>query len=357
MKKLIIFALILCTSFSVYCQKNEKTNKKSEGSYIKLKFYKEIFKKKLTKKDSVNFKITDGDTLVFVKNFQKLIKEAKKNKEVSHFSESKSFVSLKQYKKHYSKTITREDTLNFHFKDNDTLVLISNKPFYKKRKRVIVPYEPKDSTFLEAYKDVVYLKYRSKENSKKRKMHLWQGDIKIFITKNVHKKVKRELKKFAKHLSKEVDSLNIKFVNKINESNYIIYGINSENDYKYKSNLKDKKITFYISWKGNQYIYDAKLQIDTRAYSNVDDLVLKSKKTFLKTLGHFSLSYKLPKESYLSLKYYVGKKFTKTDLEILKYHYSYGICKGTDLKTFEEQHKMAKETIKKEGRMNFMHIY
>jgi hypothetical protein len=33
------------------------------------------------------------------------------------------------------------------------------------------------------------------------------------------------------------------------------------------------------------------------------------------------------------------KRIWKKDLEILKYHYSYGICKGTDLIVLKKSHK------------------
>jgi hypothetical protein len=45
----------------------------------------------------------------------------------------------------------------------------------------------------------------------------------------------------------------------------------------------------------------------------------------------------------------------KLDFEIIKYHYSYGICKFTDLETFEENHTHAKEAIKNGGKMFFTH--
>jgi hypothetical protein len=43
----------------------------------------------------------------------------------------------------------------------------------------------------------------------------------------------------------------------------------------------------------------------------------------------------------------------KRDLEILKYHYSYGICKGTNLETFEKNHSDAKQHLRKEIKVLF----
>jgi hypothetical protein len=177
------------------------------------------------------------------------------------------------------------------------------------------------------------------------------------MTKNVNKKAKRELKKFAKYLSKNVDSLKISFVNKLEKSNYIVYGINSDSDYNYEPKIKRKKVSYYLYWNGKQQIYSAKLQIDSRAYEKKEDLILKTKKMFLNSLGVFHWSNKLPKEGYFSLRKYKKKKFTKLDLEILRYHYSYGICKGMTLKLFEQAHENAKKIFKKTGRhIQFKHI-
>jgi hypothetical protein len=58
---------------------------------------------------------------------------------------------------------------------------------------------------------------------------------------------------------------------------------------------------------------------------------------FIRSLGYF---YAQP--NYLDCTSYFSscpsdKKIWKKDLEILKYHYSYGICKGTDLIVFEKK--------------------
>jgi hypothetical protein len=51
--------------------------------------------------------------------------------------------------------------------------------------------------------------------------------------------------------------------------------------------------------------------------------------------------------SYFSYCHLIKKNIWKKDLEILKYHYSYGICKGTNLETFEN-HSMLKQHLRKE---------
>ena len=353
----IIYLLVLQTTYS----QQKTTTSKSSETYVSIKVFKQIYNRDLTKNDLQHLKIRGKDTLILIKDKSKAkeyiskINNKAENKILGRVQEHKAYMPLSQYKKRYKKVITQKDIDNFIFRNGDTLIMINNKEFYNKK--ISVPYQPKDSTFLEAYKDVVYLKYHYKKPTKEIRLRYWKNEIKIFMTKNVDRKVKKELKKFTKYLSKEVDSLKISFVNKLEKSNYIIYGINSEKDYKYEPSLKSKNIEYRIYWNGKQQFYHAKLKIDSRSYENKDDLILKSKKMFLKTLGQFSWSYKLPKEGYFSLKYFKEKKFTKLDLEILKYHYSYGICKGTNLITFEEQHKKAKEIFKKTGRhLQFIHL-
>ena len=52
----------------------------------------------------------------------------------------------------------------------------------------------------------------------------------------------------------------------------------------------------------------------------------------------------------------LGHFYVRIDLEILKYHYSYGICKGTNIDTFEKNHKDAKEALKNGNtKMHFVH--
>jgi hypothetical protein len=277
-------------------------------------------------------------------------------KKVTQKTHSQAYTHLKSYKNLFGDNFSKADSLSFIIKDNDTLVPLPKD--YIKLSGVSVPYEAKDSAFLEIYKDLVFKKHQEPKNISKNKlkMRYWKKPLKIYFTKNVDKTVKQELKKFAKQLSSEIDSLNITFVGKIENSNYIIYGHNSENDSIYDTHIKKSANDYYISWDGNQRIYDCKLQINSNSYKNKEDLISVSKNLFLGSLGHFNKTNLLPKESMLSSLYSKNKTFTNIDLEILKYHYSYGICKGTDLNTFEEQHSKAKNLFLETGRiLNFRH--
>ncbi|MDP3353600.1 MAG: hypothetical protein Q8S44_07660 [Flavobacteriaceae bacterium] len=276
--------------------------------------------------------------------------------DIIQIKQGQAYTKLQSYKRLFGDKFSKNDSLNFILKGKDTLV-----PFpkdYEKTANVLVSYEPKDSLFLEIYKNIVYKKFRKpiKESDNKLRMRYWKTDIRIYFAKSVDATVKKELKKFATYLSEEVDSLKITFVNHIEKSNYVVYGYNSKNNYKYEDRIKSENNDYYISWDTNQRIYNCKLQINADSFKNKEDLVIESKRMFLGSLGHFNFTSQLPKESLLSVLYFKNKSLTPQDLEILKYHYSYGICKGTDLETFEEQHEMAKKTFLETGRnMIFIH--
>ena len=268
---------------------------------------------------------------------------------------------LWQYKKTHKEAITKKDSINFLFKEKDTLILISDKDFYKNQKRVSVPYEPKSDEFLETYKDIVYKKHDSYGNIRKGKkefMRLWEAPIKIYFAPKLDNYYKKAIKKAVKALS-SIDSLKISFVKDLNKSNYIIYQIDDKNSYQYSNNLKKNKyVDYYIFWEKGK-IYDAKLEINLIENSTIDKkenatILLQN---FHQTLGRFFTTSKLPCNSVFSNCNSSKKELTKLDFEIIKYHYSYGICKFTDLETFEENHQKAKEIIKKGGTMNFTHLY
>ena len=360
MKKKISLLIGLFICLNSFSQDKKNQYNKSNGSYIKLSLYHKIFHKNLTKKESSSLKFSKGDTLVFVERLQELLKKASKHKNTSIVHEKMVYMTLKEYKKKYKKNITKADSLNFQFKGSDTLILISNKDFYKNKKGVSVLYQLKDSTFLEIYKDIVYKKYNSFgtiRNGKKEFMRLWQKPLKIYFTPSLNNYYKKKIKKAVKKLT-HIDSLKISFVSNQKESNYIIYQIDDKNKNEYSDDIKNKKLVdYYIRWNKGR-IYDAKLKINLTENNN------NSKKTngnilvqnFYQTLGRFFTTNKVPHNSIFSNSNTTEKKLTKLDLELLNYHYSYGICKFTSLKVFEENHKKAKEIIHKGGIMEFTHI-
>ncbi|WP_418513758.1 hypothetical protein [Corallibacter sp.] len=263
---------------------------------------------------------------------------------------TKTYMSLKSYKlKYKDKPLTKTDSLNFRFHNNDTLVLVTN---YELPKGVSVPYEYKDSTFLSLYKKVAFRTNGVDSTDKKQTMRYWKEPIKIYFSNSVSKKTKKSFMSFAETIANKVDSLSISEVKKVEESNYVIYYLG---DYDYEPRLTNQN-DYYLSWNKKQQIYKCGLRIDTKALFNESLIQYKLRELFIGTLGHFYLSNDFSCDSYLSNCYSKNKKLTPLDMEIIKYHYSYGICKGSNLEAFEKQHERAKKSLKNENsKMRIFH--
>lgn len=269
----------------------------------------------------------------------------------------KRYTSIKAYKGLYGEKLTKEDSLNFVFHNNDTLLPFPDN--YLEPKGIKVAYIEKDSAFLEIYEDIVFKKHYKTpiNNSDNQKMRYWKDEIKIYFTKNLDASIKKELTTFANSLTKKIDSLKISYTNNIDQSNFIIYGFYSKDDKKYDERIKGFNNDYYIRWNGNQQIFDCKFQLNSNAYKDEDEYIISTKILFLRSLGFLNLTNLLPEECYLSSLKSTNKEFTIKDLELIRYHYSYGICKGTDLETFEKQHRDAKNILKETGRpMYFLHL-
>lgn len=260
------------------------------------------------------------------------------------------YIPIKQYKKLSSEKLSRTDSLNFIFKDNDTLVRVDNKKNMVHTKGVKIPYEYKDSLFLDFYTKVAF-SHKKDSFSIKTTMKYWKKPIKIFFSKSISRKTQKAFLKFASYLSENVDSLEISEVKQIEKSNYIIY---YKDDYQYESKMYNYKNTdYYMYWNKKNQIYRCALRIDNNTNFNEELRLFQMKEYFFKSLGYFKLSNEFDCSSYYSNCYSEQKKITKFDLELLRYHYSYGICKGTSLKEFQESHKNAKEHLRSTGRLIF----
>ncbi|HEY9168813.1 MAG TPA: hypothetical protein VIN72_04940 [Lutibacter sp.] len=112
---------------------------------------------------------------------------------ITQKTHSQAYTNLKSYKKLFGDSFSKADSLNFIIRNNDTLVALPKD--YLKLNGVSVPYEAKDSSFLEIYKDIVFKKHQEPKNNSKSKltMRYWKTPIKIYFTKNVDEPVKQEM--------------------------------------------------------------------------------------------------------------------------------------------------------------------
>lgn len=261
------------------------------------------------------------------------------------------YLPIKTWKKLNNRPLTAKDSLNFIYKDNDTLVKAER---YKQPEGVLVPYEYKDSTFLSYYTKVAF---RTKNDSTdlNQNMKYWKKPIKVFFGKSISENAKTEFKNFAISTVQKIDSLQIKFVDNVEDSNYIVY-YKDDYDYESKINKKDKS-NYYMHWNGANQITKFAMRINNDYYFSDKLRLIEMKRYFIESVGYFKTIKDFKCESYFSSCNSKEKELTDLDIELLKYHYSYGICKGTNLKTFLEQHKQAKELFKinPKNKMNFLH--
>lgn len=253
------------------------------------------------------------------------------------------YIPLKEYVKQ-GIPLTKQDSLNFHYNGEDTLVMVSRKFIEERNKNVVrVEYEPKDSLFLDIYKNVVYGKPTS-ENRNQQTMKYWKDEIKIYFDSSVPVEHSQHLMEFANEISLEIDSLKITKVATREESNYLVYYLNREHNIDYEPRISNHAGGYYINWNGNQQIYNASLKINTEATRSKDFQSHLLTYHFFHSLGYFRRSDTITCESYLS-RCKDRRKLTQIDREVLKYHYSYGICKGVKLDTFEEMHEKMQNTL------------
>ena len=244
-----------------------------------------------------------------------------------------------------------KDSLGFIVHDNDTLIEVLD---YKKPNGAPVPYEYKDSTFLDLYKKVAF-KIKHKDSADTKPMKYWKNPIKIYFSESVDKSVIKDVMSFTQLIDSKVDSLNISRVKNLNQANYIIY---YDDDFQFNPNIENyKKSDYSIYWNGNNQIYRGYIRIvKSKMYSN-KLATQKIKSLFFSSLGWFIPQSELACESFFSSCYSSTKQFSAIDEALLKYHYSYGICKGTTRKVFEAQHEDAKQKLKENNHHNTILLF
>lgn len=255
----------------------------------------------------------------------------------------KKFIPMPMYVEHFGQM---NDTVETMIKDGDTLVSVpvDFDPF-DSGDYVQVPYNQKDSIFLSIYKDVVF--NTGKRGSENERMRYWKDDIRIFFDESVPQEHAEKLMDFAKMISADIDSLNISRNFDREKSNYLVYYLNREHPTDYDPRMASSKGGYYINWNRKNQIYDGKLKVNTELAPSEDYQLRLLKYYFFMSLGHFKQSNKMGCQGYLASCNHASS-VSKIDLALLKYHYSYGVCKGTDLESFTELTTKMNQKLKKD---------
>lgn len=242
------------------------------------------------------------------------------------------------------------DTIGFSITGRDTLVVLNN----SKDKNVIHVYRPfeyRDSTFISLYKKIAFNEVTRGKENKVKKLVYWKNDIKIYFSNSIPKKAKENLLNFTKTISSGIDSLTIYEVKDIKECNYLIY---DESDYNYCDGLANSRSDYYVNWNGKNIIQKAYIKISKDIYFNEKIYKFKLNEYFLMSLGFFNQTNELDCDNYFSNCFSENKKFSEIDKELLKYHYSYGICKGIGEDSFDDLHQTA-NVAKKKNKIRTIH--
>ena len=263
---------------------------------------------------------------------------------------TKRYLKINHYKKVHNVDNINLDSLEFIIHKGDTLIRHYPKADPNK---VLVSFDYRDSTFLNYYTPIAFHN-KKKEDSLKSTMKYWRNDIKLFFGKRISKKLKKEFLKFVEVLDQNIDSLSISTVKTLEKSNYIVY---SSEDYSYEQKLiNSKKSSYWIYWNADNKIYKASIKLSHEKQFNDQLKLIELKKLFFQSLGNFRFDNRLDCKHFLANCYSPDKKLTELDLEILKYHYSYGICKGITLEAFKNFHKEANKLKDKGDLLKITHL-
>lgn len=276
--------------------------------------------------------------LVFLSGFSQ---DSLKTKRITKY-----YVPISHYKQ-MGNTLTAQDSLNFMFRNNDTLVLV-DQSFLKssEKEKIKVEYEPRDSSFLEIYKNVVYGKHL-KGVKPTETMRWWKDDVKILFDPTVPQSHRLELMNFAEKISADIDSLTVYEVKDRSNANYFVYYQDTEEGFDHEPRIRGKSGGYFINWNEKQELYRGVLKVNSFIYDQPDNLVNALKYHFFGSLGRFYRTKEVSCKSYFS-DCSVNRKVTPLDLELLKYHYSYGVCKGVTLEDFEKLHRTMQEKLKED---------
>jgi len=221
---------------------------------------------------------------------------------------------------------------------NDTLIKISG--FTPLSEDLIsVPYDFRSRQFTDLYTTVAFKDPNVKDTVPAR-MRYWKDGMRIYFADEVERSDVKGLTNFAQVISSKVDSLDISVVNKLEDANYVVY-YKDHYDFEPRMNTNNF-LDYYLYWKG-AYINKGFLRVSKERYFNDAERLKLLKAYFFRTLGYFEPTRELGCGSYFSTCSDVSESLSQLDLELLQYHYSYGVCKGVTQKTYLEQLERAEE--------------
>lgn len=251
-----------------------------------------------------------------------------------HHHHDQMYTTIEDFKQRYNRALTAEDSLNMRHIDGDLMVLLTPADL---KKYIASDFEYRDKGFLEIYKKIAF-NPRFKASDNNVYITYWKEPIKIYFSESIPRGVRKQFTTFVTELTHDIDSLKVSFVSQARQANYFIY---CSGDFEFEPKLIGRKIEYYNYWNGRRQLYRTSVKLDKEFYFN-DKLLLGSlTKLFVQSLGNFALTDAVDCDNHFSICESGEKKVSEFDRRILKYHYSYGICKGIDEATFDQLHQSA----------------
>lgn len=200
---------------------------------------------------------------------------------------------------------------------------------------------------VDKYKNIVFIKQN------KYKITQWNSDLRIYLSKNIPKKVRKEITRFfSSNDFNSIQNLKISFVNKLSKANYYVkvvdYEINGYNKDYYFSNdeRRNKHIltgaTYNLITDNNYKFYGCTLRINPKNIESDIDYIRRLKRLIFKSLGNFiGINFK-NNNSLLNYNYLNETSLSDFDKSILNIHYQRIYNSPINLKKFNQLIEVAK---------------
>ncbi len=248
---------------------------------------------------------------------------------------NRAYMKIDAHKRVYKRAFTKQDTLDWQVRETDTLILVSIEDL---NRFPSVDFEYRDQTFLDLYMEIAFRGPKSNDGNIYHTY--WKQPVKMYLSPSVPKNVRRDFVRFVREVTAGIDSLRIGMVDNPGLANFFVY---CTGDFDYEPRLKDTYLRYYNNWNGRNQITKSSIKLDRSQLFNERLFLDYLKRLFVQSLGNFTWSDKIGCESFFSACEKGAKSFGEFDREILRYHYSYGICKGIGEEQFTDLHRSALE--------------